>query len=145
MTDSPDHSTEVSSRRAAREGTAGRAATASPIAGIQALIAKHPTVWLFSAIGVVFLLLATGSLFAGIASGSGRAEMVPLPAGSEAPPRTQPSAVPAEKLEGFGEDIPLGRPGQPAELASTYVYLASEEASYTSGETIVVSGGNALH
>lgn len=95
MTDSPDHSTEVSGRRAAREGAAGRAATASPIAGVQAVIAKHPTVWLFSAIGVVFLLLATGSLFAGIASGSGRAEMVPLPAGSEAPPRTQPSAVPA--------------------------------------------------
>jgi len=57
----------------------------------------------------------------------------------------QPSAVPPEKLETFGEDTPLGRPGQPAELASTYVYLASEEASYTSGETIVVSGGVSLH
>lgn len=57
----------------------------------------------------------------------------------------QPSAVPPEKIESFGEDVPLGRPGQPAELASTYVYLASEEASYTSGETIVVSGGRSLH
>lgn len=57
----------------------------------------------------------------------------------------QPSAVPSEKLESFGEDTPFGRPGQPAELASTYVYLASEESSYTSGETIVVSGGRALH
>jgi len=57
----------------------------------------------------------------------------------------QPSAVPNEKIESFGADEPLGRPGQPAELASTYVYLASEEASYTSGETIVVSGGRALH
>ena len=57
----------------------------------------------------------------------------------------QPSAVPVEKLEKFGEDAPFGRPGQPAELASTYVYLASEESSYTSGETIVVSGGKSLH
>ena len=57
----------------------------------------------------------------------------------------QPSAVPPETLESFGEDTPFGRPGQPAELASTYVYLASEEASYTSGETIVVSGGVSLH
>jgi len=57
----------------------------------------------------------------------------------------QPSAVPQEKLEKFGEDAPFGRPGQPAELASTYVYLASEESSYTSGETIVVSGGRSLH
>lgn len=57
----------------------------------------------------------------------------------------QPSAVPVEKVESFGEDTPFGRPGQPAELASTYVYLASEESSYTSGETIVVSGGRALH
>ena len=57
----------------------------------------------------------------------------------------QPSAVPVEKLEKLGEDTPFGRPGQPAELASTYVYLASEESSYTSGETIVVSAGRALH
>jgi len=57
----------------------------------------------------------------------------------------QPSAVPAGKVEQFGADAPFGRPGQPAELASTYVYLASEESSYTSGETIVVSGGRSLH
>ena len=57
----------------------------------------------------------------------------------------QPSAVPAETLETFAADSPFGRPGQPAELASTYVYLASEEASYTSGETIVVSGAVSLH
>jgi len=57
----------------------------------------------------------------------------------------QPASVPNEKIETFGEDVPFGRPGQPAELASTYVYLASQEASYTSGETIVVSGGKSLH
>jgi NAD(P)-dependent dehydrogenase (short-subunit alcohol dehydrogenase family) len=57
----------------------------------------------------------------------------------------QPSSVPNEKIEVFGDEVPYGRPGQPAEIASTYVYLASQEASYTSGETIVVSGGKPLH
>ena len=57
----------------------------------------------------------------------------------------QPSAVPPETLEKFGEQTPYGRPGQPAELASTYVYLASQEASYTSGETIIVNGGLTGH
>lgn len=92
MTDSPDQPTEVFSRRAAREGTAK---TSAPKGGIRAIIAQHPRVWLFSAIGVVFLLLATGSLFAGIAAGSGRVEAVPLPTDSAPPPRTQPTAVPA--------------------------------------------------
>jgi NAD(P)-dependent dehydrogenase (short-subunit alcohol dehydrogenase family) len=57
----------------------------------------------------------------------------------------QPSSVPNEKIEEFGAEVPYGRPGQPAEIASTYVYLASQESSYTSGETIVVSGGEPLH
>jgi len=57
----------------------------------------------------------------------------------------QPSSVPNEKIEVFGEETPYGRPGQPAEIASTYVYLAEQSASYTSGETIVVSGGEPLH
>lgn len=46
-----------------------------------------------------------------------------------------------DKLPKFGEDTPLGRPGQPAELASAYVFLASEESSYVSGEVIGVTGG----
>jgi NAD(P)-dependent dehydrogenase (short-subunit alcohol dehydrogenase family) len=49
-----------------------------------------------------------------------------------------------EKLTKFGEDTPLGRPGQPAELASAYVYLASGESSYVSGEVIAVTGGKLL-
>lgn len=57
----------------------------------------------------------------------------------------QPSSVPEEKLETFGEQTPYKRPGQPAELASTYVYLASQESSYTSGETILVNGGQPGH
>lgn len=54
----------------------------------------------------------------------------------------QPSyGQPLEKLTRFGKNTPLGRPGQPAELASAYVFLASQEASYISGEVIGVTGG----
>lgn len=46
-----------------------------------------------------------------------------------------------EKQIHFGDDTPLGRPGQPAELAGAYVYLASEQASYVSGAVVPVTGG----
>lgn len=49
-----------------------------------------------------------------------------------------------EKVVHFGEDTPLGRPGQPAELAGAYVYLASEDASYVSGAVVPVTGGKHL-
>jgi NAD(P)-dependent dehydrogenase (short-subunit alcohol dehydrogenase family) len=49
-----------------------------------------------------------------------------------------------DKLPDFGRDTPLGRAGQPAELAGAYVYLASEEASYVSGAILPVTGGRAL-
>jgi len=48
------------------------------------------------------------------------------------------------RLESFGADTPLGRAGQPAELAGAYVYLASEESSYTSGSVVAVTGGKPL-
>ena len=50
----------------------------------------------------------------------------------------------AERLASFGTDTPLGRPGQPAELAGAYVYLASEAASYVSGAVLPVTGGKPL-
>lgn len=49
-----------------------------------------------------------------------------------------------EKVRNFGADTPLGRAGQPAELAGAYVYLASGEASYVSGAVLPVTGGKAL-
>ncbi|MDQ7876753.1 SDR family oxidoreductase [Microbacterium sp. QXD-8] len=50
----------------------------------------------------------------------------------------------AERLESFGQDTPLGRAGQPAELAGAYVYLASDDATYTSGAILPVTGGKGL-
>ena len=55
-----------------------------------------------------------------------------------------PSTMPPEKVENFGGDTPLGRPGQPAELAPVYVLLASDEASYISGARIAVTGGRPI-
>jgi hypothetical protein len=52
--------------------------------------------------------------------------------------------MPAEKAATFGENTPLGRAGQPAELAPIYVFLASQESSYVTGEVIGVTGGRPL-
>ncbi|TKI04862.1 SDR family oxidoreductase [Martelella alba] len=51
---------------------------------------------------------------------------------------------PTEKLPGFGTQTPMGRAGQPAELAPVYVYLASQESSYVTAEVHGVTGGNHL-
>ncbi len=57
----------------------------------------------------------------------------------------QPSYGQSEdKLTKFGHDTPLGRAGQPAELASSYVFLASQESSYITGEIIGVTGGRPI-
>jgi hypothetical protein len=55
-----------------------------------------------------------------------------------------PSTMPAENVESFGTDTPLGRPGQPAEVAPVYVMLASDEASYVSGARVAVTGGKPI-
>lgn len=54
----------------------------------------------------------------------------------------QPATQPIEKVQKFGVDTPLGRAGQPAEVAPAFVFLASErEASYVSGTVLGVTGG----
>lgn len=55
-----------------------------------------------------------------------------------------PSTMPPEKVEQFGADTPLGRAGQPAELAATYVLLAGDDGSYISGARVAVTGGRPI-
>lgn len=55
-----------------------------------------------------------------------------------------PSTMPEEKVKSFGQNTPLGRAGQPAELAPAYVLLASSEASYMTGAMIPVTGGRPM-
>lgn len=55
-----------------------------------------------------------------------------------------PSAFTAEEVKTFGTDVPLGRPGQPFELAPVYVLLASDDSSYISGQIYFVNGGSVV-
>jgi NAD(P)-dependent dehydrogenase (short-subunit alcohol dehydrogenase family) len=52
-----------------------------------------------------------------------------------------PSTMPDEKVKNFGQDVPLKRPGQPAELAPAFVLLASQDSSYMTASTVQVTGG----
>ncbi len=55
----------------------------------------------------------------------------------------QPSGgQPQDVIEKFGSEAPYGRPGQPAEIASTFVFLATQESGYITGEVMGVTGGN---
>jgi len=55
-----------------------------------------------------------------------------------------PSTMPPDRVSTFGKDTPLGRVGQPAELAGAYVLLASNDASYMTGSIIAVTGGEPM-
>src|SRR4051794_656276 len=55
-----------------------------------------------------------------------------------------PATMPQKKVKSFGKDTPLGRPGQPAELAPVYVLLASDAGSYISGARVAVTGGRPI-
>jgi NAD(P)-dependent dehydrogenase (short-subunit alcohol dehydrogenase family) len=55
-----------------------------------------------------------------------------------------PATLPSDKVAEFGAETPVGRAGQPAELAPTFVYLASQESSYVTGEVIAVTGGRPM-
>ena len=52
-----------------------------------------------------------------------------------------PSTLPEDFVSNFGKQVPMKRPGQPAELATAYVMLADPQSSYVSGATIAVTGG----
>jgi NAD(P)-dependent dehydrogenase (short-subunit alcohol dehydrogenase family) len=56
-----------------------------------------------------------------------------------------PSTFPAEHVETFGQDVPLGRPGQPEEVAPAYVFLASDDAAYMTGQVLHPNGGTIVN
>lgn len=56
-----------------------------------------------------------------------------------------PSTFEPDQVEQFGKDTPLGRPGQPEEVAPAYVLLASDDGSYITGQTIHVNGGSIVN
>ncbi|VXC52985.1 SDR family oxidoreductase [Pseudomonas sp. 9Ag] len=56
-----------------------------------------------------------------------------------------PSTFDEEKVKKFGANVPMERPGQPDEVAPAYVYLASSDSSYVSGQVIHVNGGTVLN
>jgi NAD(P)-dependent dehydrogenase (short-subunit alcohol dehydrogenase family) len=55
------------------------------------------------------------------------------------------STFPADKVETFGQEVPMGRPGQPEEVAPSYVFLASDDASYISGQVLHINGGEIVN
>jgi NAD(P)-dependent dehydrogenase (short-subunit alcohol dehydrogenase family) len=56
-----------------------------------------------------------------------------------------PSTFPKEKVETFGKDTPMGRPGQPEEVAPCFVFLASDDSSYITGQVLHPNGGELVN
>jgi NAD(P)-dependent dehydrogenase (short-subunit alcohol dehydrogenase family) len=56
-----------------------------------------------------------------------------------------PATMPAEQVAAFGKDVPMGRPGQPEEVAPCYLFLASDDASYMAGQVLHPNGGNVVN
>ncbi len=56
-----------------------------------------------------------------------------------------PATFPPDKVKTFGADVPLGRPGQPEEVAPCFVFLASEDSSYMTGQVLHPNGGSVVN
>src|SRR5216110_2099267 len=56
-----------------------------------------------------------------------------------------PSSFPSKDVETFGSDVPLGRPGQPEEIAPSFVFLASDDSSYMTGQILHPNGGTVVN
>ena len=56
-----------------------------------------------------------------------------------------PASFPEEQVKTFGADVPLGRPGQPEEVAPSYVFLASDDSSYMTGQVLHPNGGEVVN
>ena len=56
-----------------------------------------------------------------------------------------PASFQPEEVESFGKDVPLGRPGQPEEVAPCFVFLASDDSSYMTGQVLHPNGGEIVN
>ncbi|CAA9538780.1 MAG: Oxidoreductase, short-chain dehydrogenase/reductase family [uncultured Thermomicrobiales bacterium] len=56
-----------------------------------------------------------------------------------------PATFPEDKVVSFGGQVPMGRPGQPEELGPSYVFLASDDSSYMTGQTLHLNGGTVVN
>jgi NAD(P)-dependent dehydrogenase (short-subunit alcohol dehydrogenase family) len=56
-----------------------------------------------------------------------------------------PSTFPADHVAEFGADVPLGRVGEPAEVAPSFVFLASKDSSYMTGQVLHPNGGEIIN
>jgi NAD(P)-dependent dehydrogenase (short-subunit alcohol dehydrogenase family) len=56
-----------------------------------------------------------------------------------------PATFPEEKVASFGKDVPMGRPGQPEEVAPCYLFLATDDSSYLAGQVLHPNGGNVVN
>jgi NAD(P)-dependent dehydrogenase (short-subunit alcohol dehydrogenase family) len=56
-----------------------------------------------------------------------------------------PATFPKEKVESFGKNVPMGRPGEPSEVAPCYVFLASDDSSYMTGQVLHPNGGEVVN
>jgi NAD(P)-dependent dehydrogenase (short-subunit alcohol dehydrogenase family) len=56
-----------------------------------------------------------------------------------------PATMPPEKVEQFGKSVPMKRPAQPEEIAPCYVFLASQDSSYISGQVLHPNGGEVIN
>jgi NAD(P)-dependent dehydrogenase (short-subunit alcohol dehydrogenase family) len=70
--------------------------------------------------------------------------LLKISSGGKQEPAKELSTMPQDGVSNFGKQVPMKRPGQPAELATTYVMLADPLSSYVSGATIAVTGGKPI-
>ena len=56
-----------------------------------------------------------------------------------------PATMPEDSVASFGRDVPMGRPGQPEEVAPCYLFLASDDSSYMAGQVLHPNGGNVVN
>lgn len=101
--------------------------------GVAAIIARHPKAWLASALGVAFLLMGTGAVFAGVATGAPaptQAAPMPSPSASAAAPRLVPETIPAAHRVGTCSIAGSVTDGRLGEVSGQVINAATGEVLY---------------